>query len=211
MEASSASVDVTFRLPRSRRSVPRARAALLAVLGGWEVDQEVGESAELVLSELLTNALKVPVPRGHQVGVRIARAPAEGLLRLEVSDTGGGRPEARTPDTDETGGRGLLLVEALADRWGYEEHGAGIGKTVWAELKSPTLLTEPGTREIAAALVRPGQWVRMWGEWRSVQSTQSEPDPSTGVMILLTLDEGPPLRIRATEPLRVRGGRGEDG
>ncbi|MFJ5304094.1 ATP-binding protein [Streptomyces sp. NPDC088350] len=63
--------EVTFRLPRCHRSVPRARAALLAVLGDWGVDQEVLGNAELVLSELVTNALRVPVPSDRQVGVRV--------------------------------------------------------------------------------------------------------------------------------------------
>ncbi|MCX4401102.1 hypothetical protein OG840_04610 [Streptomyces sp. NBC_01764] len=54
--------------------MPRSRAVLHAVLGGWGVSQDVLESAELVLSEMVTNALRVPVPRDRQVGVRIARS-----------------------------------------------------------------------------------------------------------------------------------------
>ncbi|MEU8648903.1 ATP-binding protein [Streptomyces sp. NPDC048737] len=135
--------EVIFRLSRSRRSVPRSRAALHAVLGGWGIAQGALESAELVLSELVTNALRVPVPRDRQVGVRIARLPADGLLRLEVSDAGSGRPEVRAPRDEETGGRGLLLVEALAHRWGVEERAGGIGKTVWAELKAPDIVAGP--------------------------------------------------------------------
>jgi anti-sigma regulatory factor (Ser/Thr protein kinase) len=143
MAGNSSSTEVTFRLPRSRQSVPRARAALHAVLGGWGVDQGALESAELVLSELVTNALRVPVPSDRQVGVRIARAPADGLLRLEVSDAGTGKPEVRFPGDEETGGRGLLLVEALAHRWGVEEGAGGTGKTVWAELKAPDMVFGP--------------------------------------------------------------------
>lgn len=108
--------EVTFRLTRCRRTVPRSRALAHAVLGEWGVSQDVLESAELVLSELVTNALRVPVPSDRQVGVRIARSLAEGLLRLEVSDAGEGRPEVRAPGDEETCGRGLLLVEALAHR-----------------------------------------------------------------------------------------------
>ncbi|MFJ5178861.1 ATP-binding protein [Streptomyces griseoviridis] len=101
------------------------------------------ESAELVLSELVTNALRVRVPSDRQVGVRIARSLEDGLLRLEVCDAGSGRPEVRARGDEETGGRGLLLVEALAHRWGGEERTAGIGKTVWAELKAPDVVAEP--------------------------------------------------------------------
>lgn len=141
--AMAAPNEVTFRLPRSRQSVPRSRAALHAVLGGWGVSQDVLESAELVLSELVTNALRVPVPRDRQVGVRIARLLEDGLLRLEVSDAGAGKPEVRVPCDEETGGRGLLLVEAMAHRWGVEGRAGGIGKTVWAELKAPDIVAGP--------------------------------------------------------------------
>lgn len=202
----TATNDVAFRLPRSRRSVPRARALLHAVLGEWGVGQEVLESAELVLSELVTNALRVPVPVGRQVGVRIARDAGEGLLRLEVSDAGGGRPEVREPGEDETRGRGLLLVAALAHRWGWEERAAGIGKTVFAELKAPDLVAGPATCEVAAVLVQVGQQVRVRGKWRTVRGVRSKQYASCGPAVVLTLDDGPALRVHAAEPLTVRAG-----
>ncbi|MEU7468174.1 ATP-binding protein [Streptomyces sp. NPDC044984] len=119
--------------------------------------QETPDNAELVLSELVTNALRVPAPGDRQVGVRISRSMADGLLRLEVSDSGGGCPEVREPGGDETGGRGLLLVSALAHRWGYGTRPAGIGKTVFAELKAPGIVAEPEVREVAAVMVRTGE------------------------------------------------------
>lgn len=206
MAESLSSNEVTFRLSRTPRSVPRSRAALHAVLGGWGADQTLLEAAELVLSELVTNALRVPVPGDRQVGVRIARSPADGLLRLEVSDAGSGRPEVRAPEDEETGGRGLLLVEAVAHRWGVEERTGGIGKTVWAELKAPDIVAEPVGKEVAAAIVRPGQWVRVWGEWRLVRTVRTEPYATGGLAVVLGLDEGQALRVPATEPLTVRAG-----
>ncbi|WP_329351076.1 ATP-binding protein [Streptomyces sp. NBC_01261] len=196
--------EVTFRLPRCPRSVPRARAALLAVLGDWGVDQEVLGNAELVLSELVTNALRVPVPSDRQVGVRIARTVDEGLLRLEVSDAGAGTPELREPGDEETGGRGLLLVEALALRWGVEKRAGGVGKTVFAELKAPDIVAEPVETELAAVMVHPGQYVRVWGAWRAVLDVHTEQHESHESTVVLTLDEGPALRVHATEPLTVR-------
>lgn len=196
--------EVAFRLSRSRRSVPRSRAALHAVLGGWGVGQDALEAAELVLSELVINALRAPAPSDRQVAVRIVRAPADGLLRLEVSDAGSGRPEVRAPDDEETGGRGLLLVAALAHRWGVEERTGGIGKTVWAELKAPDIVAEPVAREVAAALVRPGQRVRVWGAWHGVRAVRTEPYAVGGLAGVLGLDEGPALRVPAAEPLVVR-------
>ncbi|KAB1144465.1 ATP-binding protein [Streptomyces luteolifulvus] len=204
MTESVGSNEVTFRLSRCRRSVPRSRAALHAVLGGWGVAQDILESAELVLSELVTNALRVRVPSDRQVGVRIARSLEDGLLRLEVSDAGSGRPEVRAPGDEETGGRGLLLVEALAHRWGVEERTGGIGKTVWAELKAPDIVAEPDGREVAAVMVRPGQLVRMWGEWRTVRTVRTESYAAGGLAVVLALDEGPALRVHAAEPLTMR-------
>jgi anti-sigma regulatory factor (Ser/Thr protein kinase) len=172
--------EVTFRLPRCHRSVPRARATLLAVLGDWGVNQEVLGNAELVLSELVTNALCVPVPSDRQVGVRIARALDEGTLRLEVSDAGAGTPELRE---------------------------GGIGKTVFAELKAPDIVAEPVETEVAAVMVRPGQYVRVRGAWRAVldvHTERHEPQEPHESTVVLRLDEGPALRVHATEPPTVR-------
>ncbi|MGW7576133.1 ATP-binding protein [Streptomyces sp. NPDC054765] len=115
---------------RERRSVPLAREFVRAALRDWGV----GERADAVLlcvSELTTNALRhgVPPGRGFQLYVW---PPAGGVLRLEVHDSGDGWPRVRTGagPVDE-GGRGLLLVEALADKWGVGERRPG--KIVWCE------------------------------------------------------------------------------
>lgn len=125
------------RFSRHPRGVARSRSILRDALGGWGMEQEVAEAAELVLSELVTNALRVRVPSDRQVGVGFAYDSGEGVLRLEVSDAGAGCPELRSPGEDETCGRGLMLVDALADCWGVCGREGGIGKTVWAEFKAP--------------------------------------------------------------------------
>lgn len=196
--------EMTFRLARRRSSVPRARAVLLAALGDWGAGRELVETAELVLSELVTNALQVRVPRDRLVGVRIVHSELNGVLRIEVSDAGGGRPEVRVPTENETGGRGLMLVEAVAYRWGVKLRPAEIGKTVWAELKAPDLPAPPAGREVAAVTVRPGQHVRAWGSWQPVRSVRTESLPSGDLAIVIGLDEGPALRLPACEPLTVR-------
>ncbi|MEU6224221.1 ATP-binding protein [Streptomyces sp. NPDC047042] len=206
----SSTREVTFRLARHRRSVPRVRALLLAVLHGWEAGQEVAETAELVLSELVTNALRVRAPQDRQVGVRIAHSADEGLLRLEVSDAGAGTPEVRAPGADETGGRGLLLVDALTLRWGVTGRAAGIGKTIWAELKATDLAPARTGTEVAAVTVRAGQCVQAWDAWRTVRSVRGERYASGGPVVVLELDEGPALRLHAAEPVNVRD-NGEDG
>ncbi|MFG2989919.1 ATP-binding protein [Streptomyces sp. NPDC048257] len=193
----AALIDLSFRLSRRPRSVPRARSALHAVLADWGACGELLHTAELVLSELVTNALRVRVPSDRQVGVRIAHSSTDGLLRLEVSDAGTGRPEVRHPEADKTKGRGLWVVEALSHRWGVSGRVGGIGKTVWSELKAPDLVPAPVTREIAAIAVQAGQSVRAWGTWRMVRSVRSERHAAGGLAVVLGLDEGPPLRVPA--------------
>ncbi|MEV3856298.1 ATP-binding protein [Streptomyces sp. NPDC050095] len=201
--------EVALQLPCSRGSVPRARALLHAVLGAWRVGQEVLESAELVLSELVTNAMRVSVPCARYIGVRMVRPESDGVLRLEVIGMGPGRPEIRVPEEDETRGRGLMLVDVLAHRWGAEVRECGIGKTVWAELKAPDIVAPPEGKEIEAVTVRPGQCVRVWGEWRAVQSVRAEPYAAGGLAVVLGLDEGPALRLHAAEPVTVRDGQSQ--
>lgn len=175
------------------------------MLADWGAGEELQDTAVLVLSELVTNALRVRVPSDRQVGVRVAYASADGLLRLEVSDAGGGRPEVRYPHAEETEGRGLQVVEALSHRWGVSPRAGGIGKTVWCELKAPDLLPAPLTRELAAIAVRPGQEIRAWGTWHAVRGVSTVRHATGGLAVLLALDEGPPLRVPAAEPLAVRG------
>jgi serine phosphatase RsbU (regulator of sigma subunit)/anti-sigma regulatory factor (Ser/Thr protein kinase) len=81
----------------------------------------------LATSELVTNGIR----HGQgEVDVRLTYSP--GYLRLAVTDAGGGVPH-REPGTDDgLGGRGLLLVDAVAGSWGVERHPTG-GKTVWAD------------------------------------------------------------------------------
>ncbi|MFE7118373.1 ATP-binding protein [Streptomyces sp. NPDC057654] len=198
--------EVGFRLCRRSSSVPRARALLRAVLVDWGVTEDALYEAELVLAELVTNALRVRVPKDRQVGVRIVRQAEERLLRLEVSDAGAGWPEVQSPEAGETHGRGLLLVEAVAHRWGVERREGGIGKTVWASLKIPNHATEAAGKEIPAVTVRAGQCVRMWGTWLGVRSVSGELYPTGGSAVVLVLDDGPALRVPAAEPLTVRGG-----
>lgn len=200
--------EMNFLLVRRPSSVPRARAVLVAALGAWEVGQEEAETAELVLSELVSNALRVPVPRDRKVGVRIVHSELNGMLRLEVSDAGEGQPQLVAAADDACAGRGLQLVEALTERWGVRAPECGGGKTVWAQLKAPG----PGTvgaldgREVAAITVRAGQSVRAWGAWQVVRRVRSERLPSGDLALVLALRDGPALRVPACKLLTVRDG-----
>lgn len=192
------------RLPRSRRSVPRARAMVRIALDAWEADPGTADDAELVVAELVTNALRAPAPGDRQVVVRVRRPEPEpdgATVRLEVSDAGEGRPQPRVPASGDEGGYGLLLVDALAHRWGTQDRASGIGKTVWAELRAEAT---------PAITVRPGQRVRARGAWRTVLTVRSERYATGGLAVVLGLDEGPALRVPAAESLSVRG-PGRDG
>jgi anti-sigma regulatory factor (Ser/Thr protein kinase) len=97
------------------------------------VADETAETAVLLLSELMTNALRhARTAPGREIGVRIALYDRR--LRVEVADAGGGRPQLRTAGAEDESGRGLALVRALADRHGVCPRRHGIGKAVWAEI-----------------------------------------------------------------------------
>ncbi|NEC84929.1 ATP-binding protein [Streptomyces sp. SID12501] len=132
--------SATHRFPRHRRSVGRARAALRHQLAIWHIDDaELTDSAVLLLSELTTNAVNAPTTPGREIGVRFELTGA--ALRLEVSDASDGQPSLRHATGEDESGRGLALVDALADAWGSEPRDT-VGKVVWALLRMP----EEGTR-----------------------------------------------------------------
>ncbi|MBT2477388.1 ATP-binding protein [Streptomyces sp. ISL-94] len=126
--------EIYWLLPRSLRAPGRARTLVREQLAFWEVDDAQAATAELLLSELVTNAVRhARAPQGRDIGVRLARY--DGVLRVEVADAG---PAVKlTPqvvaDWDERG-RGLAIVAALAERWGCCPRRHGIGKAVWAEV-----------------------------------------------------------------------------
>ena len=96
---------------------------------------EVADAAELALTELLTNVVR-HVP-GRRCAVCYVLLP--GAVRVEVSDSDARLPVRGSGELFAEGGRGLLLVEAVTDRWGVTPHTTGDGKTVWFECatKSP--------------------------------------------------------------------------
>ncbi|MFD3583886.1 ATP-binding protein [Streptomyces sp. NPDC058683] len=116
------------RLGRSDlRSVPEARRELRELLRHWGKPGR-SEIAELLTSELVTNAL---VHTDREAVLTAVVGPSQ--LRVEVRDFVGRRPRVRAPDTgDGTHGRGLVLVDSLADAWGVQPH--EVGKSVWFEL-----------------------------------------------------------------------------
>ncbi len=97
------------------------------------------DPAEYIVAELAANAVTHGRVPGRDFGLLLY--VIGDTLRIEVTDTRGDRmPSLRQPTEDAASGRGLLLVDALADRWGVFE-GLRPRKTVWAEVR---LAPEPG-------------------------------------------------------------------
>lgn len=114
--------------------VGRARrwARSRLAVSGIGADEPLAETLILLVSELVTNAV---VHTGCPAVLRLSLPDAEeesATVRLEVADRSGRAPVPRCADGDETGGRGLALVDGLADRWGWSPEGAG--KSIWCEL-----------------------------------------------------------------------------
>src|SRR5205823_6374182 len=97
------------------------------------------ESADLVVSELMTNAVlaSAELPVAHHLGLPVIhlrlRADQHSLV-IEVWDANPNAPVRQQAAPDEESGRGLMLVEALCERWGAEASLGRGGKVVWAEL-----------------------------------------------------------------------------
>ncbi|MER6343586.1 ATP-binding protein [Streptomyces sp. NPDC001595] len=114
--------------------VGRARRWARARLAGSAIaaDEPLAETLILLVSELVTNAV---VHTGRPAVLRLClpqAAAGAATVRLEVADGSDRAPVPRWVDSEETGGRGLALVDGLADRWGWNQEGAG--KRIWCEL-----------------------------------------------------------------------------
>ena len=112
---------------RDVREAGRARAVALDTLGPWGEPSPVADVAELVVSELVTNALRYGA---GQVVMQLSRHD-DGVV-VEVYDEGVGTPRRRRAAADEEGGRGLLLAASVAAAWGVRTRGGG--KVVWCRL-----------------------------------------------------------------------------
>lgn len=112
------------------RAVAESRRRLRDHLRQWGVPA-LADTAELLTTEIVTNALQ-HTGGGAVLTATLSTGPAR-RLRVEVHDSLGRRPPGGArPADDATSGRGLLLVEALADTWGVQARGAG--KVVWFEI-----------------------------------------------------------------------------
>ncbi|MFI9028179.1 ATP-binding protein [Streptomyces sp. NPDC053560] len=125
--------------PRGARLARRLAVAQLADWG-WPYGCPVSDTAAHLVAELAANAVRHGRVRGRDFRLRLVLLDHGRALRIEVTDP---RPE-RLPTVghhapDGESGRGMLLVEALAERWGTDAGNDLCTKTVWCEISSPAV------------------------------------------------------------------------
>ncbi len=121
-----------------------ARRFASAVLAAWQVLPDAIATAELLVSELVTNAIQALAPESPRLSysdlekvdsIRLTLRRLPGLVVIEVYDHDERPPILSEPDIDAESGRGLILVQACSKEWGHYFHPSG-GKTVYAVLMS---------------------------------------------------------------------------
>ncbi|MFD5285319.1 SpoIIE family protein phosphatase/ATP-binding protein [Streptomyces rubrogriseus] len=115
-------------VPNDPAAVAEVRSQVTRRLADWGLD-ELAFTTELILSELVTNAIRYG---GETVHVRVVR---DRSLICEVFDSSSTSPHLRYAAMTDEGGRGLFLVAQLAERWGTRYTPAG--KVIWAEQPAP--------------------------------------------------------------------------
>ncbi|MFD3495899.1 ATP-binding protein [Streptomyces sp. NPDC058690] len=117
------------------KTVSEARRQLRSALNGWQVPEEAVDTAVLITSELVTNAIR-HCDNQHLVHLQVTDDGVE--LLLEVSDPSRNPPRPVVPPPHAESGRGLFLVRAAASEFGAR-HRDPVGKTVWATVsRTPT-------------------------------------------------------------------------
>ncbi|MEW1685991.1 ATP-binding protein [Streptomyces sp. NPDC093594] len=117
-------------------TVRELRRRLMKTLRDWG-DPDIADVAELLAAELLTNAARhAHRPGGEGARITLTAYRRKGHLRVEVADPDPNPPVVRHATTEEENGRGLALVDALADHWGVTERTDG--KAVWFSLDPAT-------------------------------------------------------------------------
>jgi PAS domain S-box-containing protein len=119
----------TWQLDHHPSAAATARAHARRQLSAWEVDDETAYATEVIVSELVTNAIRYGAPP------LLLRIIKDRTLTCEVHDTSSSAPHLRHARTVDEGGRGLFICAQLSQRWGVRY--SADGKTVWTEQVLP--------------------------------------------------------------------------
>src|SRR4051812_12464341 len=122
------STEARVDLDGSVDCASEARVFLRRVLDAWDCE-DPDQIAVLLTSEVVANAV---VHAATRLALDVFWDSEAETLRIEVRDGDDRPPRNRHPSIDAVGGRGIMLVESLARRWGSEPDGHG--KVVWFEL-----------------------------------------------------------------------------
>lgn len=113
-----------------------AREFVRTTLSLWH-REDLSDQAALITSELVTNAVQAPRPPYRDAPTEVVRVRIladRSRAVIEVWDEASGIPVLRDAGDFEEGGRGLTLVDAIADKWGWVPAAGRDGKCVWAEV-----------------------------------------------------------------------------
>lgn len=117
-------------------AVPCARLHARQMLWEWRLTG-LSDSAELLISELVTNAVQISCADGQTTPVRVWMMANRTRMLILVWDSSPLPPVRKSTSQDDENGRGLLLVETLSTRWGwYFLPQDNSGKVVWCELRA---------------------------------------------------------------------------
>ncbi|GIH70586.1 ATP-binding protein [Sphaerimonospora thailandensis] len=120
-------------IPRDPQCLASVRRFVRDVAADWGAGEDVPEIAELLASELVTNAIihgSVGVPETSRIRVTISRECR--LLVVDVHDSCSALPQPRQARDYDLRGRGLAIVQMFSHRWGWEL--TPYGKSVWFQL-----------------------------------------------------------------------------
>ncbi|WP_435601671.1 ATP-binding protein [Streptomyces sp. C10-9-1] len=142
-------------LAATPNAVAWARRHTVDILQRWRFPDEGIEVARLLVSELATNAIQHARPAktseaaAHSVGIGtivLMLWPTDGGIILAVSDSDPRPLAPHASDASATGGRGLVLIQTMANHWGYSPTQPHPGKIVWADVpaRPDSALGEPG-------------------------------------------------------------------
>jgi anti-sigma regulatory factor (Ser/Thr protein kinase) len=128
LEITSAAAEAV--MPNRTDSTPAARAFLSRLLEGWGLPDDVIGDASLMTTELISNAVR------HGTGAVTLRVEVDhGTVQVRVHDEAAQLPVIdESVDPTSLGGRGLFIVQCVADEWGSDPEDPG--KTVWFRLQA---------------------------------------------------------------------------
>ena len=146
--------DVTGRWPQRSflelgalpSAVPCARLHTRQLLWEWQLTN-LSDSAELVVSEITTNAIQITQADGRAAPVRLWLLADQTRLLILVWDASPLPPVRMSTSDDAENGRGLMLVDSLSNRWDWYASPQTGGKVVWALIETMITYTEPSLRK----------------------------------------------------------------